>query len=66
MSNKGPAVKCRVFLFEANQNIWQQAGIDVVRRLKAVSRATFVSANDRYWPKVISHFHATGDCSGHL
>jgi hypothetical protein len=52
MSNRDPAVKCRVFLFEANQKIRQQAGIDVVRRLKAVSRVVFVSANDRYWPKV--------------
>jgi hypothetical protein len=38
------------FLFEANPKIRQQAGIDVVRRLKAVSRIVFVSANDRYWP----------------
>jgi len=36
MSNRDPAVKCRVFLFEANQKIRQQAGIDVVRRLKSL------------------------------
>ena len=43
------------FLFEANQKIRQQAGIDVVRRLKAVSRVIFVSANDRYWPMTVLH-----------
>jgi len=34
--------------FEANQKISFQAGIDVVRILKEVSRVAFVSSNDRY------------------